>query len=157
MRERIVVPLDGSEVGESALPYVEDILTKLLPEVEREVITLQVLTPVSATKIVSGREIPDAPASQEEKEQREKEALDYLNRAGRFLESKGIKVTARVAVGDAVEQIIHVAEEVDADLIALSTHGRSGLSRWAFGSVTERVLRSGGRTPIVVIKAQAPG
>ena len=39
------------------------------------------------------------------------------------------------------------------DLIAMSTHGRSGLSRWAFGSVTDKVLRRGGTVPIVMVKA----
>lgn len=154
MRERIVVALDGSKVGESAMPYVADLLSRLSPEIEREVILLQVLSPVMVTKAVGGEAIPDMPASEKEMEGRKREALDYLGRVGQSLRNKGARVTAEVAVGDAAEQIVNVAERMDASLIAISTHGRSGLSRWAFGSVTDKVLRLSGRTPILVARAQ---
>ena len=157
MRESIVIALDGSKVGESAMPYVADLLSKLLPELDREVILLQVLSPVMETRTVSGVAVPDIPATEKEMEKRRQKALDYLDRAGESLRSKGATVTSRVAVGDAAEQIVRVAEEVDANLIALSTHGRSGLSRLAFGSVTDKVLRLGGRIPIIVIRAQQHG
>ena len=58
-----------------------------------------------------------------------------------------------MGIGDASEEIIKAAEEINADLIAMSTHGRSGLSRWAFGSVTDKVLRRGGRVPILTVRA----
>ena len=60
-----------------------------------------------------------------------------------------------MGVGSAAEEIIKAADEINADLIAMSTHGRSGLSRWAFGSVTDRVMR-GGNVPILVVRATAP-
>ena len=154
MRERIVVALDGSKVGESAIPYVVDLLSKLSPEVDREVILLQVLSPVTATSSVGGEMVPDIPASEKEMQEHRQKALDYLEWTGESLRSTGATVTARVAVGDAAEQIVSVAEEVDANLIAISTHGRSGLSRWAFGSVTDKVLRLEGRIPTIVVRAQ---
>jgi nucleotide-binding universal stress UspA family protein len=55
-------------------------------------------------------------------------------------------------VGQAAEEIIKAADEIQANIIAMSSHGRSGLSRWAFGSVTDRVLR-GGSQPVLVVKA----
>jgi len=152
MYEKIVVPLDGSKVGEAALPYVEDIVSKLSPEVKTEVVLLQVLAPASIPT-VTGR-TPDAtPYTVQQLEETEKKAMEYLNQTGEALRSKGVTVTAKVVVGDAAEQIVKAAEEIDANLIAMSTHGRSGFSRWAFGSVTDKVLRREGRIPIAMKKA----
>jgi nucleotide-binding universal stress UspA family protein len=152
MYERILVPLDGSEVGESALPFVRDLLSKLSPEVKVEVTLLQVIRPVYP-HVVGGYEVPDIAYTEKELEETKKKAIDYLNKAGDTLRSKGATVTARVGVGDASEEIIKAAEEINADLIAMSTHGRSGLSRWALGSVTDKILRRGGRVPILTVRA----
>ena len=152
MYEKIVVPLDGSKVGEAALPYVEDIVSKLSPEVKTEVVLLQVLAPASIPTI-SGRTPEAAPYTEQQMEKTSEEAMEYLNQTGEALRSKGVTVTAKVAIGDASEQIVKVAQEIDADLITMSTHGRSGLSRWAFGSVTDKVLRKEGRIPIAMVRA----
>jgi len=80
--------------------------------------------------------------------------MDYLHDAGEVLRRKGALVLAKVAVGNAPEEIVKAAEEIKANLIAMSTHGRSGISRWAFGSVTERILRMGGDIPITVVRAR---
>ena len=152
MYEKIVIPLDGSKVGEAALPYVEDIVSKLSPEVKTEVVLLQVLAPASIPTI-SGRTPEVAPYTEQQMEKTSEEAMEYLNQTGEALRSKGVTVTAKVAIGDASEQIVKVAQEIDADLITMSTHGRSGLSRWAFGSVTDKVLRKEGRIPIAMVRA----
>jgi len=152
MYEKIVVPLDGSKVGEAALPYVEDIVSKLSPEVKTEVVLLQVLAPASIPTI-SGRTPEVAPYTEQQMEKTSEEAMECLNQTGEALRSKGVTVTAKVAIGDASEQIVKVAQEIDADLITMSTHGRSGLSRWAFGSVTDKVLRKEGRIPIAMVRA----
>ena len=151
MHERILIPLDGSQVGESALPYVEDLLSKLSPEVKVEVTLLQVLR-LLRPSVVSGLAVPDIAYTQQEMEESKKKAIDYLNKAGERLKRKGAAVAARVSTGDASEAIVKVAEEINADLIAMSTHGRSGLSRWAFGSVTDKVLRRGARVPILTVR-----
>ena len=152
MYEKILIPLDGSEVGESALPYVEDLLSKLSPQVKVEVTLLQVLRQVYPN-VVSGYEVSDIAYTEKEMEETKKKAVDYLSKVGETPRSKGVTVIARVGIGDASEEIIKAAEEVNADLIAMSTHGRSGLSRWAFGSVTDKVLRRGGRVPILTVRA----
>ena len=152
MDEKIVVPLDGSKVGEAALPYVEDIVSKLSPEVKTEVVLLQVLAP-SSIPTVSGRTPSGIPYTEQQLEETEKKAMEYLNQTAEALRIKGVTVTTKVAVGDASEQIVKVAEEIDANLIAMSTHGRSGFSRWAFGSVTDKVLRREGRIPIAMKRA----
>ena len=62
-------------------------------------------------------------------------------------------VKTKVTTGNAADEILKIADEINADLIAMSTHGRSELSRWAFGNVTDKVLRAG-ITPVLVVRAQ---
>ena len=152
MKETILVPLDGSKTGEAALPYVDDLVSKLSLGVKTEVVLLQVLSQITPVSEAGAAEVMSHCTS-EQMEESKKKAMDYLNQTGEALMSKGATVTARVAVGEASEEIIKVAEEINANLIAMSTHGRSGLSRWAFGSVTARVLR-GGNKPVLMIRAK---
>lgn len=152
MYQKIVVPLDGSKTGEAALPYVEDMVSKLSPEVKVEITLLQVLSPVRPPS-ASGEAVADIAYTEKQTEETKKEAIDYLNKTGEALRSKGATVMAKVAIGDASEEIVKAAEEINANVIAMSTHGRSGLSRWAFGSVTDKVLRREGKIPIVMARA----
>jgi len=151
MREKILVPLDGSQVGEAALPFLEELLSKMSPEVDREVTLFQAVSPV-VYPIVGEGEYVDVAYTEKEIAQLKKQAANYLERTGEGLRSQGVVVETRVGVGSAADEIIRAAKEIGADLIAMSTHGRSGLSRWAFGSVTDRVLRSGS-APILVVKS----
>ena len=151
MKEKILVPLDGSKVGEAALPCVEDLVTKLLPEVKVEVTLIQVLSSLSHY-VVAGEASARIPYTEQEIEQMKKKSSQYLRKAGQALRKKGASIKARVAVGHAADEIIKAADEINADIIAMSSHGRSGLSRWAFGSVTDRVVR-GGNKPVLVVKA----
>jgi nucleotide-binding universal stress UspA family protein len=151
MKEKILVPLDGSKVGEAALPYVEDLVAKLLPEVKVEVTLIQVLSSLSHY-VVAGEASARIPYTEREIEQMKKLASRYLRRTGQTLRKKGASIKVKVSVGHAADEIIKAADEINVDLIAMSTHGRSGLSRWAFGSVTDRVLR-GGNKPVLVVRA----
>ncbi len=149
---KILIPLDGSKIGESALPYVENLISKLSPQEKVEVVLLQVL-PRTQPYITGGYEVPSIIYTEEEVKARTEAAMNYLNQSGDTLRSKGVSVISEVKVGDASEEIIKTADEIKADLIAMSTHGRSGISRWAFGSVTDKVLRRGGKVPILTVKA----
>ena len=151
MRERILVPLDGSRVGEAALPNVEELVSKLSPQVKVEVTLLQVISALT-TYIIAGEASAPVPYSDQEIEQFKKQATAYLEKAGEKLKSTGATVKTKVVTGSAAEKIIKTADETNADLIAMSTHGRSGISRWAFGSVTDRLLR-GANKPILVVRA----
>lgn len=151
MAEKIIVPLDGSKVGEAALPYVEDLVTKLLPEPKVEVTLMQVLSSLSHY-VVAGEASVRVPYTEQEIEEMKKAAGQYLTKAGEALKKKGASIKVRVAVGNATDEIIRAADEIDADIIAMSSHGRSGIGRWAFGSVTDKVLRGGNR-PVMVVKA----
>jgi len=152
MYERILVPLDGSKVGEAALPYVEELASKLAPNVKVEVTLLQVVTSLSHY-VAAGQGRFTTPYTEKELEPIKSEARQYLDKAAEGLKNKGVTVSTKVSTGDAAEEIIKAAQEIKAGLIAMSTHGRSGISRWALGSVTDKVLRHGGKVPMLTIRA----
>jgi len=151
MYEKILIPLDGSKVGEAALPPIEGLIAKFSPKSKVEVTLFQVISHLSHW-VVAGETGARVPYTEKELQLLKQEAVDYLEKAAEVLKSRGTTVHARVSLGDPAVEIIKVAEEINADLIAMSTHGRSGLSRWAFGSVTEKVLRSG-VGPVLTVRA----
>ena len=151
MYERILVPLDGSKVGEAALPCVEELLTKLAPKLKVEVILFQVVSSLTHY-VIAGEASVQIPYSEKEVEYIKRKSRQYLEKIGENLKSKGATVKTKVATGNATQEIIKAADEVKADMVAMSTHGRSGLSRLTFGSITAKVLR-GGNVPVLVVRA----
>ena len=151
MEQKILLPLDGSKVGEAALPLVEDLVSKLLPGSKVEVTLLQVVSSLPYY-VVAGEAGLQMPYTEAELEQSRRKALDYLEVTSESLKSTGATVQIKVGIGNPVDEILRVADEINANLIAMSTHGRSGISRWAFGSITDRVLR-GASTPILLVRA----
>lgn len=140
MYKRILVPLDGSETAECILPHVREAAKKY--EVE-EVILLRVVEPIPAWAIEWGDPTPLQRAEQEASRQ-------YLSRVGSQFRSEGLNAREEIRVGDTAGSIIDFAKENAIDLIALATHGRTGISRWVIGSVADRVLRSS-RIPMLVV------
>ncbi|MGH7392285.1 MAG: universal stress protein [Candidatus Rokuibacteriota bacterium] len=116
---RVLVPLDGSDLAESVIPAFLDIARAL----DLRLVLLQVVPVLSPG---SGR--------------LHEEAAAYLRTAGARLADQA-HVETRVRTGDAAAEIVEEARDGHADLIAMTTHGRSGLSRLLFGSVAETVLR----------------
>ena len=151
MAAKILIPLDGSEIGEAALPYIEGLMCKLSPRVKLEFILFRVV-PLLTHYIAAGEVMAPVAYTGEEMAQIQRQSRNYLNKVGKGIKSEKISVEVRVVIGNAAEEIIKAADEIDADLIAMSTHGRSGISRWAFGSVTDHVLR-GGHKPVLVVRA----
>lgn len=151
MYEKILVPLDGSEVGEAALPLVEELVSKLSPALKAEVTLLRVVSSLGHY-VVAGEASARVPYTEKELGLIKKRAGDYLKKAAEGLRSRGAIVKTMVATGNAADEISKAADEIGADLVAMSTHGRSGLSRWAFGSVTDKVLR-GGNLPVLMVRA----
>ena len=149
MYEKMLVPLDGSKFGEAALPYVKELVSKLAPGLKVEVTLFQVLS--STHYVVAGEAGVPIPFNEIEMEQIKKKATDYLDKMGEGLRKQGAMVKCKVGVGKAAEEIIKVADEIGVGLVAMSTHGRSGFSQWAFGSVAARVLRGCNR-PILMVR-----
>jgi nucleotide-binding universal stress UspA family protein len=151
MFERILVPLDGSKIGEAALDHVERLIARIAPDVKTEVIIFQVLTSLTHY-VIAGEASVQVPYTDKEITHITKKARDYLNKAAESLKTKGITVKTKVATGKAGEEIVRAADENKVDLIAMSTHGRSGLSRLTFGSITDKVLRTAS-VPVLVVRA----
>lgn len=151
MYERILVPLDGSKVGEAALPDVKNLLLKLTPGNGVEITLLQVISDLTYDFLTED-DAAQLPYNESDLKQAEGASLKYLEKIADGLRSKGLKVNTLVAVGSAAEEIIKAAQEIKADLIAMSTHGRSGLGRWALGSITDKVLRE---SPVPVLTVRA--
>jgi len=145
----ILTPLDGSKLGESILPHVEALGTKTPTKVNPEVTLLQVVAP--AYYIPSGRTVTRVSYSKAEIEQLKAKANSYVEEIGNRLKSKEIAVNHEVAVGDAAEKITEIAGKINANLIAMSTHGYSGFSRLFLGSTADRVLHHG-NTPLLLVK-----
>ncbi len=152
MFSRVMVPLDGSKVGEAALPVIEQLVDKLAPGTKVEVILIGVITLLRHWVVVGEA---SAPVSYTEEElQRIKERVaTYLEKTGESLKSRRVSVSTMVRTGNAADEILKAIEESKADLIAMSTHGRSGLRRLAFGSITDKVLR---HSPVPVLTVRAP-
>jgi nucleotide-binding universal stress UspA family protein len=83
----------------------------------------------------------------------EEDAKAYLSTTAGRLGGQGVEVTTATAIGSVANCIVEYAAVNSIDLIAMCTHGRTGLARWALGSVADRVLRAGGK-PILLVRAQ---
>jgi nucleotide-binding universal stress UspA family protein len=152
MYEKILVPLDGSEVGEAALSNVEDLVLKLAPSTAVEVTLLQVISDVTYD-FLTDNEAAQLPYNKIDLEQIQKFAFRYLEKIADRFRAKGIKVNTMVAEGHAEEEIIKAAQKINANLIAMSTHGRSGLRRWALGSITDKILHES-NIPVLTVRSK---
>ncbi len=146
----VIVPMDGSKKAESVLPCVEA-LARQYEKSEIEVVLLRV-----CQKPEISSDYPySMPVSWEEHVEQEQlkcklEAGVYLTEIAKRFKDKNIKVSTELPTGKPAEEIIRYDAASDSRLIIMSTHGRSGFSRWAYGSVAESVML-GTQTPIIMI------
>ncbi len=148
MLRTILVPLDGSTRAEKILPYVEELALGR----ESKIILMEVIEP-SAYMVGSYETMPYY--SQEMAASVLKEAKAYLEHLAQKLEAKGLEATAVVKHGMVVQTILEVADEEQADLIAMASHGRSGLGRVFYGSVAAGILQQADR-PLLLIRSDEP-
>lgn len=145
MYKTILVPLDGSKRAEAILPHVEELAHRY----DAKVVFVRVLEPIP---YVAGPEGMPITLREQELEQRRRDAEEYVKaRQGEFRE-KGIDSRGLVFQGPVVEAISDAAERENADLIAIASHGRSGLSQCFYGSVAAGVLHRVDR-PLLVIRS----
>jgi nucleotide-binding universal stress UspA family protein len=139
-----VVPLDGSALAEQVLPYVEDLAKKMALKV---VMFRAYALPPSVTGDEYGTYM------EELMNQIESEAREYLTTKVNEVKRKGLsEVVSVVKFGYGAEEIITLARETADNFVAMCTHGRSGVKRFALGSVTDRVVRHSG-DPVLIIRA----
>lgn len=146
MYQKILVPLDGSELAECVLPHVEAI-AKGYGAIN--VIFMRVVEPFLRGEYSFSEE----ELKRFESENREF-AKEYLDQLVSRINSDGMNVQTVAITGKAVESITDYATKNEVDLIVIATHGRSGISRWAQGSVADRLLRS---SCVPVLMIRAPG
>lgn len=136
---RLLVPLDGSDFSARILPLVRDFAT--VHQSEIILYYCAILLP-SPAHLEMARDFTA------------EEAAPLLEPHRKKLEQAGLKATIRTSMGYPPEEILDTAEREGVDLVAMTTHGRSGLSRWLYGSVAEKVLRHC-RTPVLVHRIAA--
>jgi nucleotide-binding universal stress UspA family protein len=137
MIKKILVPLDGSPAAEAVLPLVTHVAKAEKAEVE----LITVLTPVA---------VWDAAASMIKWDSEEAAATGYIAGKAQELKDGGVAARASVAYGQAAYAIYDAAKEKNADFIAMTTHGRSGVTRFVFGSVADKLLHTA--APLLVVR-----
>ncbi|MBK8783660.1 MAG: universal stress protein [Anaerolineales bacterium] len=143
MYRKILVPLDGSKVAEGALPHAK----ALAYAVGAELILLNVgANPTMDFAFSDPGLAQDAMLEQEERSQK------YITEIENELKSAGFKTSTQLRVGSVADVILGVAEELQVDVIAMSTHGRTGPARWLLGSIAERVVHNS-KVPVLLIRA----
>ena len=143
----IIVPLDGSELAESVLPMVVDVAKKLNLEIE---LFRAYHIPYN---VYAGDEGFYAGNYEELLNGVRDETQEYLDRKAAEIRKIGVeKVTCVVKEGFAGDEIISLGRKTPASLIAMCSHGRSGVKRWVLGSVTETVVRHSDG-PVLITRA----
>jgi len=136
LKRTIVVPLDGSERAEHILPYIEALGKQRGVEMKMNV----VLFGVSEFVALPQGHVLSSESEREEVGRNKHLVEEYLERIEERLKKAGLNVRSEVRIGNAAEEIINYVEADPPYLIAICTHGRSGLSRWVFGSVAQKIL-----------------
>lgn len=150
MYDRILVPLDGSELAEQVLPYVEI----LAPKLQAEVLFLRAINPE-----LLARYSPEGPLPVDIYERiieaETAVATEYLDNVAKRLRAGGVVVRRETVFGPPASAIIDAANRgPGTTLVAMTTHGRTGLARFALGSVAELVVR-GADAPVLLVRALA--
>jgi len=139
MYQSILVPLDGSKLAEAILPEVKELAALLRSRLNLILVSrahvLPGIDPTEAqVKVVRG-------------------AQEYLEKLKEQLTVKDIVIEIHTPYGNPAEKILEVCRRHDIDLIAMSTHGRSGVGRWLLGSVAEKVVRHSEK-PVLLLRAR---
>lgn len=148
-KSRLLVPLDGSELAAKALPVAEYLCRQLAAELD-----LVNVLPTFALPPVVGQEYIPAEVYQQLAEQQQKNAHAYLDRVASEARQHGVGATihAHIERGNSASTVLGVAAKVHPALIVMTTHGRTGLARFALGSVADRVVR-GGEAPVLLLRS----
>jgi nucleotide-binding universal stress UspA family protein len=147
---KVIVPLDGSDAAEAALPCAEELAKAL----GLELVLIQVIG--IETTVHFGPAVPDSWRVPDDVLKRlDVVASGYLTGLAKQIKDKGLTVQWEVLRGAAGPRIVEFAKETPNTMVAMTTHGRSGFRRWVMGSVTDEVVRHTGE-PVLVIRPQRP-
>ena len=143
MYTRILVPLDGSKVAEGVLPHAKALAYSEGAEL--------ILLTVGANPAMDFA-FSDPGLAQNAVQEQEERSKKYIADVESQLKSAGFKASALLRLGSVAEVILGVADELQVDCIAMSTHGRTGPARWLLGSIAERVVHNS-KVPVLLIRA----
>jgi nucleotide-binding universal stress UspA family protein len=148
MFQHILLPLDGSEIAEQALPPA----LKLAAQFDAEITLLRVIQPPYVATHISGSAYGEVINSL--RRIAYEEGMGYLKEQQAALRDLGHKTHIHLVEGDDVAGIIlNLIQTLEVDTVVMSTHGRGGISRWVYGSVADKLLRVA-TVPILLIRAQ---
>jgi len=150
MYKKIMVPLDGSELAECALPHLEAIALGCQPT---EVIIVQAVEPIAIPYGVEVSKVGSLEQLKEFETHHKAAAEKYQAKIIARLAQTGVKARGEIILGKAGGALAEFAEKNGFDLVIMATHGRSGLSRAAWGSVADRLLRSL-HIPVLMVRAK---
>jgi nucleotide-binding universal stress UspA family protein len=145
MYRKILVPLDSSELSELSLEHVK----KVVADDKSEIILLIVLEPVSYLAYASSTALREDTVRNIEKEN-QAHARGYVDKVAGGLKKEGLNARGVVVWGRPADEILKYIRENKVELVIMSTHGRSGIPRWAFGSVADKVIRYS-TAPVLII------
>jgi nucleotide-binding universal stress UspA family protein len=149
--DRIVVPLDGSELAEEAIAHAETLTrTTGAPIHVVRVVNTPPLTQVAMAGL--GVEQAALSAALKRIEAEEAAAAEYLEVVRERLDERGLVTTTAVVTGEVVPELLGAVQP--RDVLVMTTHGRTGLMRWFFGSVAEAVIRRS-PAPVLLIRSVA--
>ncbi len=147
MYRHILVPLDGSHLAEQILTHVQHIASPG----DARITLLRAVPPLHTVAVEFGGGYSGSTALTDDIALNEQAARDYLNGIVTVLRAEGFNISAEISRLPAAEAILDYAHHHHVDLIAIATHGRSGVSRWVFGSVTQKVIQA---APVPVLVAR---
>jgi nucleotide-binding universal stress UspA family protein len=145
MYTKVLVPLDGSELAACTLEHVKKVASA---DGVSEVILIRVVEPITSSEVIAWSQ--GGYTAKDLEKRNMGSAKDYLSLAAETLRNQGISARTEVIYGLPSESILGYAERNKVDLIIISTHGRSGISRWAFGSVANKVAHHS-QIPVLLI------
>ena len=146
---KILIALDGSPIAEVIIPYVEG----LIKGADSELVLLMIIEPIVLPHMATYRD--HEKFHDELMARAEKEAETYLSKIESDLRNKGIKVSSALMQGKPNQAILQYAEDNSITLIALTTHGYSGISRWVYGSVASHIIE-GSPKPVLLVRPPLP-
>jgi len=144
MYRKILIPVDMSDFGEQVLPVVK-------AAAQAATTQLQLVYCIEPSKYILGGVADDQQVIDSIVSEIRPQASDYLYKLEKQLQTDGYNVATRIGQGDAAQFIVDTADEVGADLIAMTTHGRTGVIREALGSVADRVMRTA-EQPVLLVR-----
>ncbi len=153
MYKRILVPMDGSGLSECVFEHVKAVATGCdVPEVD----FIFVVEPLSRYRLQTGSGADIDSLVKREEDTAEKWGKDYLAKVVKEMKAAGVVAKSVVRKGTAADRILDYIKRNGVDLVIMSTHGRSGVARWALGSVSDRVIRYAD-CPVLIVRPAGCG